>query len=290
MLQVPLKLLVNKETNKVLFAEAGKDFVDILFSFLTLPLGTIARLLPKESNMESGIGSLNSIYQSVENLNVDYFKTLACKEMLLNPRNASGGYCSTIKFNIDDSEPTKYFMCSKLGDLQSDKVCDGFVKDSPTFIVTDDLTVLPNSMDTSFGLLKRFGIKSTSSVKEMNINITERSQMLDLLKYCLLSKSPLTDLFLEKEPFIEETSFSTCDNPYNSGNGIKLKIFLTKADGEILFAQGEEDFADFLFSFLTFPLGGVVRMLEGNSSLGSIDSLYKSIIDLDGYKYLMSNE
>ncbi|MCH90559.1 DUF674 family protein, partial [Trifolium medium] len=39
---VQLKLLINKESNKVLFAEAGKDFVDILCSFLTMPLGTIA--------------------------------------------------------------------------------------------------------------------------------------------------------------------------------------------------------------------------------------------------------
>ncbi|RHN48409.1 hypothetical protein MtrunA17_Chr7g0263461 [Medicago truncatula] len=42
---VELKLLIDKETNNVIFAEAGKDFVDILFSFLTLPLGTIARLI-----------------------------------------------------------------------------------------------------------------------------------------------------------------------------------------------------------------------------------------------------
>jgi len=46
---VPLKLVVNKETNKVLFAETGKDFVDVLFSFLILPLGTIARLVEKKS-------------------------------------------------------------------------------------------------------------------------------------------------------------------------------------------------------------------------------------------------
>ncbi|PNX65406.1 hypothetical protein L195_g062585, partial [Trifolium pratense] len=34
---VSLKLLLNEESNKVLFAEAGKDFVDILCSFLTMP-------------------------------------------------------------------------------------------------------------------------------------------------------------------------------------------------------------------------------------------------------------
>ncbi|WJX81931.1 hypothetical protein P8452_64751 [Trifolium repens] len=234
--------------------------------------------------------------------------------MLLYPRNSSQDYCSSLILNIDDTEPTRYFMCSRLGDcqyrllssfqnqrcecgslldrpvlVQSDKVCEGFVKDSPTFIITDFLSVLPNSMDTNFDLLKSFGIKSTSSLKEMTVSITE-IQVLDLLKYSLLSKSPLTDLFLRKEPYLKGTSFSTCDVPNSSSNQIKLKLYLREKDGEILFAQGEEDFADFLFSFLTFPLGGVVRMLGGNSSLGCIDSLYKSILDLDGYKYLMSNE
>jgi len=45
--------MVVKERSKVLYAEAGKDFVDVLFSFLTLPLGTIAVLVAKESNIEA---------------------------------------------------------------------------------------------------------------------------------------------------------------------------------------------------------------------------------------------
>jgi hypothetical protein len=36
-----LKLLLNENGNKVSFAEAGKDFVDILCSFLTIPLGLV---------------------------------------------------------------------------------------------------------------------------------------------------------------------------------------------------------------------------------------------------------
>lgn len=52
---LPLKVLVDKETNKVLFAEAGKDFVDVLLSFLTLPMGTIARLVAKDSKLEAWV-------------------------------------------------------------------------------------------------------------------------------------------------------------------------------------------------------------------------------------------
>jgi hypothetical protein len=32
--KVTLRVMMNKERNKVMYAEAGKDFVDALFSFL----------------------------------------------------------------------------------------------------------------------------------------------------------------------------------------------------------------------------------------------------------------
>ncbi|XP_058739946.1 uncharacterized protein LOC131612151 isoform X2 [Vicia villosa] len=317
---VSLKLVVNKETDKVLFAEAGKDFVDILCSFLTIPLGTIARIIQNHTTMEPlTLGSLNSLYKSVENLDLSYLTTNTCKEMLLHPRNSSEDYCDTLKFNIDDAvDPTRpFFVCSDSASckfkllssfsnqrcecgspldhqilMEKEKVCNGFVKDCPTFLVTDDLRVLPNSMDTSFDLLKNFGIKNSDSVKTMTAIITQKSQILDLLKYSLLSKSSLTNLFLRNKPFLEGTSFTTCecDIPNNSSIQIKLKLFFRKTDGDILFAQGEEDFADFLVSFLTFPLGGVVRMLGGDSSLGCIDSLYRSITELDENKYMMIDD
>lgn len=57
-----------------------------------------------------------------------------------------------------------------------------------------------------------------------------------------------------------------------------------------MFAEAEEGFADLLFSFLTFPLGGVVQMLEGFSSVHCIDELYRSMIDLNADRYLSSQE
>lgn len=119
---VSLKLLVNKETNKVLFAEAGKDFVDVLFSFLTLPFGTIARLLQKTSNIEPQlptVGCLNSLYQSVADLDKKCFLTKTSKEMLLQPKNSSEDYCNSLKLNIDNTPPTKYFLCSKTDGIGS---------------------------------------------------------------------------------------------------------------------------------------------------------------------------
>ncbi|KAL6838849.1 hypothetical protein ACP4OV_031285 [Aristida adscensionis] len=46
---IAVKLFVDKEKRKVLFAESDKEFVDVLFSFLTMPLGAIVRLLGKQS-------------------------------------------------------------------------------------------------------------------------------------------------------------------------------------------------------------------------------------------------
>ncbi|MCI54259.1 DUF674 family protein, partial [Trifolium medium] len=51
--KITLRLMVDKENKKVVYAEAGKDFYDVLLSFLTLPLGTIARLVAEESNIEA---------------------------------------------------------------------------------------------------------------------------------------------------------------------------------------------------------------------------------------------
>ena len=42
---VQVTLLRCKSTGRVLFLEAGKDFVDTLISFLTLPLGTVIKLI-----------------------------------------------------------------------------------------------------------------------------------------------------------------------------------------------------------------------------------------------------
>jgi hypothetical protein len=50
---VRVQLLVEKSTKRVLYMEAGKDFVDLLFSFLMLPTGTVIKLISQGMNLES---------------------------------------------------------------------------------------------------------------------------------------------------------------------------------------------------------------------------------------------
>ncbi|KAL2347192.1 hypothetical protein Fmac_001192 [Flemingia macrophylla] len=306
---VSLKLVVNKEMNKVLFAEAGNDFVDILFSFLTLPLGTITRLLEKKSNIGPlKFGCLNSLYHSVEGLQMG---PQTRKELLLQPRNTSEDYINTLKLKVDDTEPTKYFICpDNYGNYNHSNAiisencrcdnrfthsvtlkhsCNGFVKPDVNFVITDDLIVIPNTVDyiTSFAIFQNLGINCNSSVKEMTLNVT-KEKVLDLLKCSLSSKSCLTNVFLEKKPILQMSRF-LYSSVENSGNiQIDLKLFIRKSDDKLLFAQGGKDFADMLLSFLTFPLGGIVRKFGGTCHLGSIDGLYKSVADLDEKIYFNS--
>ncbi|KAF6136029.1 hypothetical protein GIB67_006921, partial [Kingdonia uniflora] len=45
------KLMVSKSRNKVLYAEASADFVDFIFRILTMPLGSVIKILGGNTNM-----------------------------------------------------------------------------------------------------------------------------------------------------------------------------------------------------------------------------------------------
>ncbi|XP_042486323.1 uncharacterized protein LOC122066562 isoform X2 [Macadamia integrifolia] len=86
--EMTVKLLVDKNRNKVLFAEAGKDFVDFLFSLLTLPMGTIVKLL---TPTHIPTGCIGNLYSSVDNLDNLYIQPDVQKSLVLEPKI---GYCS----------------------------------------------------------------------------------------------------------------------------------------------------------------------------------------------------
>ncbi|GMI80639.1 hypothetical protein like AT3G09110 [Hibiscus trionum] len=107
---VSLKLLIDTKGQRVLYAEAGKDFVDFLFNILTLPVATVIRLLTKE-----GInGCVGNIYESVANLGDAYIHPTTTKDTLLKPK-----YSSNMKTdvplllpNIQSSTPQGFYRCS----------------------------------------------------------------------------------------------------------------------------------------------------------------------------------
>ncbi|KAJ0489427.1 hypothetical protein HanPI659440_Chr12g0460461 [Helianthus annuus] len=83
--KVSLKLLIHKKQQRVLFAEAGKDFIDFLFSLLVLPMGTVIRLLGDRDI----VGGLAKLYKSVSDLNNDYIQPNQNKDVLLKPKSSA---------------------------------------------------------------------------------------------------------------------------------------------------------------------------------------------------------
>lgn len=100
--KVSLRLIIDGE-KKVVLAEAGKDFVEVVFSFLTLPKETIVRLLEKLRKYETAtVGCLSNLYTSVENRKIDNFEIEASKQMLLYPRNyVREAQSKKLKLNIN---------------------------------------------------------------------------------------------------------------------------------------------------------------------------------------------
>uniref|UniRef100_A0A5B6YRD0 DUF674 family protein n=1 Tax=Davidia involucrata TaxID=16924 RepID=A0A5B6YRD0_DAVIN len=326
---VSLKVLVDKTKNRVIFAESDNDFIDILFSFLTLPMGTVVGLLGTESN---AIGSIARIHRSVSALETRHSRTAFCKAMLLNPRNASEAQCAKLSLNLNPMEPVKFYNCGlgyckdknwlttfndmrcKSGHLMDNEANtdeykstvdddgegDGvFIKGGPArFVITDDLQVMSGSTASCISLLRRLGINDGSEVEERTVEIGPK-EVLCLLKYALVSKSPLTEAILlnqgssvNDEVKFEQKKIAQLDKRAmaTDSNSMSLKLLVSKSKKRVLHAEAGVDLVDFLFSFLTFPLGSIVKLLNRNSCLGCMDNLYKSAEDLSTGNYIKSEE
>ncbi|KVG91777.1 Protein of unknown function DUF674, partial [Cynara cardunculus var. scolymus] len=260
-----------------MFAEAEEDFVEILFSFFTLPLGTIARLSHTLADSQSTkVGSLTSLYESVVNLNDQHFSNKHSKDALVIPNNSSVSVLRKLKINLDDTKPVSN---TTVVGSQDDAV---FVKKKTSFIITDDLNVVPVLLDSSIELLNSLG-------------------------WSLLTKSPLTNLVLPRSKSCSCSSSCLCCCSYsssianstlsnstsiskNSGQSQTIKLLVQKSKKKVLCAQVENFFVELLFSFLTIPLGAVKRLTKDNSSPMGIDNLYNSISSFGDRKYLKSED
>lgn len=107
-----MKLLIDTKAKRVLFAEAGKDVVDFLFSLLALPVATIVKMLGKGSMF----GSFGNLYASVENLDYTYVMPGAEKKAVLRPKvvpsAASTSRSSLLLPAPLTAQPKRFFKCT----------------------------------------------------------------------------------------------------------------------------------------------------------------------------------
>ncbi|XP_039036034.1 uncharacterized protein LOC120172704 [Hibiscus syriacus] len=225
---VSLKLLIDSKSNSLVFAEAGKDFVDFLFNIMSLPVGTVIRLLGEQTM----VGCTGNIYESIDNLGDSYMQSAANKDILLKPvvtnyaANVSpllprlqsstytnlykcdNNYYQGCKMNVTNDPNT---ICPFCGHAMKYKVNFvnptnepsssgevGFVKGAATYMVMDDLVVRPMSTESIITLLNEFSIKDVRElqVEVVSVGVNEGAK---LLKALLQSKTALTDVFVERK-------------------------------------------------------------------------------------------
>ncbi|KAI7757825.1 hypothetical protein M8C21_007940 [Ambrosia artemisiifolia] len=85
--KMSLKLLVDKQGPRVLFAEVPKEFVDFLFHIFSLPLGTLIELLGSKQM----VGCLGKLKDSVESFNGNYLQHGIKIDDIFNPKTAFNG-------------------------------------------------------------------------------------------------------------------------------------------------------------------------------------------------------
>jgi hypothetical protein len=196
-----MKLLVDTKTQRVLYAEAGKDVVDFLFSLLTLPLGRADRLL---RSADGSVGSIGNLHDSVERLENKFICHGKAKHALLTP----AGICVSGKLlqlleAVAPAVTTKIFRCnSDLGSypncrnyvtMVSGTPCGycgvkmttplqlrgyvsagaegGFVQQIVTYTVMDDLNIMHMSTISGITLLNTIGVTDIRSLQEKTVQL-----------------------------------------------------------------------------------------------------------------------
>ncbi|KAF6163684.1 hypothetical protein GIB67_036144 [Kingdonia uniflora] len=285
------KVLVDKKHNRVVFVESDKDFVDILFKFFTMPMGTIVRLT-REQLETTTLGSMSTLYQSLESLEEGYFEKEITLALLLRPRNSYGHRCRDLKLNMDDTEETTYYMCddmfqkncfsgkhsTSLGTSQLDRCSCGKLMDKKIWfnvlndgvfvqgrilIVIDNRKVIPQCTKPNWPLPKDLGIKEVVSLEEKIINLGLKEVLVGLLRLSFTSMTSLTDVLLKSvnhtstttKGELEETHYilKSEDTASSGTTKITIKLNIRKSNNKVLYEETGEDFEDFLFSLLTIP-------------------------------------
>ena len=145
-----IKVVINKEKTKVLFAEADSDFTDVLLSFLLLPLGTIVEVLEKHYGDKAPvIGSLNTLYRGAKNLDLIHFLGEDVKKELINSTLFDSELCK-LRLNIRGTQLTN----SSNGESYEGV----FTKSAASFIITEKLFVIPSVFGSIVETLSTLGI------------------------------------------------------------------------------------------------------------------------------------
>lgn len=150
-----IKLLVQKSKKKVLCAQVENYFVELLCSFLTIPLSTVKRLTIDKS---SSLG-IDNVYNSISSFgDGNYLKSEEIKTMLLRPKLAAN-----------------YLRVTDLLPIYEKNINSGrFLKEDATFIISDDLEI--TTVSPSISTISKFNALGVpvGDIEVMEVGIGEQ--------------------------------------------------------------------------------------------------------------------
>lgn len=240
---IMISILGDKKSGKILYMEAGKDFTDLLCSFLLLPASTTLGLLFKSHIVKEGqeaFAGIVNLYGSLLKLQDHYL--FVRKEDITAPKLPTGAASQSmfqLTYSRTDGKPERFFRCSysakqahTAGHECSNKVSTkyntrckdchngnmtvemmladdsgplvsfnpalryvkGFVKETVTFIVTDDLEMFPASTIKTFSLLNRLNLCKLEDLESLDVEV-DAEKALEILRSAYASKTVLNDVF-----------------------------------------------------------------------------------------------
>jgi len=200
-----MKLLIDSspQRQRVVFAEAGKDTIDFLFSLLAIPAGTAVKLLGKDQSM---VGCMGNLYSSAEKLDDPYVQPDVAKDAILCTTMAfpAAARPNSFLFRLPEpvSAPKKFYICTRwiiecrrnvtdvygtpcarcgdrmvteanlLSPVAQGEAKKGFVQGGTvTYMVTDDLVISPMSNVSTIALLNACAVRDLGTLQERTVQI-----------------------------------------------------------------------------------------------------------------------
>ncbi|CAF1926412.1 unnamed protein product [Brassica oleracea] len=281
-----LKLLVDKEKNKVVLAEICKDFVDVLFSFLILPMGTIVRLLQKyqQNCRDCDIQQRFRVVYRAGSLTLG----TRLKKMIT-------GWCPNLEASDSCSRAYSNFcslkcICGKFMEKEINTM-EGCPKEifgsgKKSFIILDNMEVGFCSIVLTLKALRGLGYTDLNKLDEMLVDVGH-TEVLALLECLFSSDTPLMDVFLMKRSSCIITRTHNMPNLAVPACGKtkpnelpSVTVFVRKQDKKVLYAESGQEFVDLLLIFLAVPLESLWKISGANIKLGCIGTFYKSMKSL----------
>ncbi|CAM0875290.1 unnamed protein product [Alopecurus aequalis] len=294
--KMKMKLAVDRSRNRVLFADAGSDVVDVLLSFLTLPLSAL-RLIAGPS---SSPGCLTNLCDSVNRLrNSELLKADACHGTPLMPMLSDGfRLCKESSCNCKECEG--YDALARLLHVHANM--EAFLRGKERFVISDDLRIKPASTSSLMSLGRMFSTGGISHDFEEVEVCVGWAEVVSMLKASLSSDTIFSDVFLSKGADhsarqVTKVKQSINQNivlPRNRENPdsspeCKIKIFYDMCEKKVMYAECDHGFVDLLLGLLTYP---VCRVIKDGDAAGScylsrsLINLYSSAIDLGATGFL----